>query len=398
MRKESFMSEVQNKPKRTLQKVICLVAALVLAFLAGMEFYDLRHYQETVVASSALTETRWLSDYVPSLKNTNVDTPVFFFDSGFEGGTVLYLGGTHPYEPAASLSAFVMMENIQVEKGKVIIIPQANRSATTMGMLGNAYPPYYEIPTEWGAATYKIGDRWAHPLDSWPDPFTYRHYPSTIQLTYQDVRNFNRCYPGRVDGAPIERACFAIMEIIRNEKVDLSIDSHEAAVMYPVVETYVAHERALDIAMMASMSLTASSFYMKCDASPKNLRGLSHREWGDFSDTLAVLMETPQPFTDWIVGPMTVELQTIGKDEFLGTANDHGLTYVDYHKDVGCPMNYRVGRHLSGALELINWTNMTFPEKEVIATWPTYDELMELDCGYFLSDPATSNPNLVFKF
>lgn len=153
------------------------------------------------------------------------------------------------------------------------------------------------------------------------------------------------------------------MEIIRSEKVDLSIDSHEAAVMYPVVETYVAHERALDIAMMASMSLTASSFYMKCDASPKNLRGLSHREWGDFSDTLAVLMETPQPFTDWIVGPMTVELQTVGKDEFLGTANDHGLIYVDYDKDVGCPMNYRVGRHLSGALELINWTNMTFPKE-----------------------------------
>lgn len=382
--------------KALFGKIVCLLCALVLAFLAGMQFRDHRLFQETVVASKALTGTKMLSDYVPSLKGTYGDTPVFFFDSGVEGGTVLYLGGTHPYEPAASLSAFVMMENIQVEKGRVIIIPQANRSATTLGMLGNAYPQYYHIPTSWGSVKYKIGDRWAHPLDSWPDPFTYHHYPSGLQLTYQDLRNVNRCYPGRENGSLIERVCYGIMEIIRKEEVLLSIDSHEAAVMYPVVETYVAHDRALDIAMMASMNLTASQFYMKCEASPKNLRGLSHREWGDFSDTLAVLMETPQPFTDWIVGPMTEELQTVGKDEFLGTAMKHGLTYVEYDENVGCPMNYRIGRHLSGALEVISWTNMNYPEKEVLVSWPTYDELMEHDCGYFLHDPSKADPKNVF--
>lgn len=390
------MSEVKYK-RRMISKIICLLCAMALAILAGIQFYDHRHYQETVVASSALSEQKMLSDYVPSLKGSYGDTPVFIFDSGVEGGTVLYLGGTHPYEPAASLSAFLMMENIEVEKGRIIIIPQANRSATTLGMLGNAYPQYYHVTAPWGKAKYKIGDRWAHPLDSWPDPFTYHHFPSKLQLTYQDLRNVNRCYPGREDGSLIERVCFAIMKIIRDEKVDLSIDSHEAAVMYPVVETYVAHDRALDIAMMASMNLTANSFYMKCEASPKNLRGLSHREWGDFSETLAVLMETPQPFTDWIVGPMTEELQTIGKDEFLGTAMEHGLTYVKYDKDEGCPMNYRVGRHLSGALEVISWTNMNFPEKEVLVSWPTYEELMEHDCGYFLHDPSAADPSLVFK-
>ena len=191
-------------------------------------------------------------------------------------------------------------------------------------MLGNAYPSYYELDTDWGTVKFKNGDRWANPLDSWPDPFTYIHYPSNVALTYQDIRNVNRCYPGRPDGSLIERVCYAIMEIIRNEGVDIAIDAHEAAVMYPVVETYVAHDRALDIAMMASMSLSAEKFYMKCEASPKNLRGLSHREWGDFSDTLAVLMETPQTFTDWIVGPMTKELQTIGSDEFLDVASKKG--------------------------------------------------------------------------
>jgi hypothetical protein len=393
--KENKMSEKLNN--NSTVKLICFIIATILAIVAGIQFYDHRTYKETVVVSDSFTEKKMLSDYVPSLKNTMADTPVFFFDSGVEGGTVLYLGGTHPYEPAASLSAFVMMENINVEKGRVIIIPQANRSATTLGMLGNAYPQYYHVDTEWGSVKYKIGDRWAHPLDSWPDPFTYRHYPSGLQLTYQDLRNVNRCYPGREDGAPIERVCYAIMEIIRNEKVDLAIDSHEAAVMYPVVETYVAHERALDIAMMAAMNLSATKFYMKCEASPTNLRGLSHREWGDFSDTLAILMETPQPFTDWIVGPMTEELQTIGADEFLGTAMEHGLTYVEYDKNVGCPMKLRVGRHLSGAAEAIDWTNASFPEKEVMVNWPSYEELMEHDCGYFLHDPAKADTDKIFE-
>ncbi|MEG0127295.1 MAG: deacylase, partial [Clostridia bacterium] len=273
------MSETRKIGKNLWLKIICLAAALVLATVAGIEFYNYRHSTEKVVVAEGLTETRMLSDYVPSLKGTYGDTPVFFFDSGVPGGTMLYVGGTHPYEPASSLSAYVMLENIKVEKGRAIIIPQANRSATTLGMLGNAYPTHYEVETEWGTVKYKNGDRWANPLDSWPDPFTYRHYPSNLQLTYQDIRNVNRCYPGRPNGSLIERVCYAIMEVIRTEKVDISFDAHEAAVMYPVVETFVAHDRALDIAMMASMSMSAEQYYMKCEASPKTLRGLSHREW-----------------------------------------------------------------------------------------------------------------------
>lgn len=387
----------QKMNKSVLTKVLVLVCALILAGVASIDFYTHRHTKETVVASEGLTEMRMLSDWEPSLKGTYGDTPVFFYDSGVEGSTVLYVGGTHPYEPAASLSAYVMLENVKVTKGRMIIIPQANRSATTLGMLGNAYPSWYEVETDWGTVKFKNGDRWANPLDSWPDPFTYVHYPSNIQLTYQDIRNVNRAYPGRKNGMLIERVCYAIMEVIRNENVDMAIDTHEAAVMYPVVETYVAHDRALDIAMMASMSLSADKFYMKCEASPKNLRGLSHREWGDFSDTLAVLMETPQPFTDWIVGPMTPTLQTEGKDEFLNTAAEHGLTYVDYNDEFGSPIRYRVGRHLSGALEVINWMMTMMPEKQIEVSWPTYDELMEKDCGYFLHNPETADPSLVFE-
>lgn len=56
-----------------------------------------------------------------------------------------------------------MLENIKVEKGRVFIIPQANRSATTLGMLGNAYPTHYKVETDWGTVEYKNGDRWGEP-------------------------------------------------------------------------------------------------------------------------------------------------------------------------------------------------------------------------------------------
>jgi predicted deacylase len=378
-------------------KVLCLVIALVLAFFAGREFYELRHFKETVVSAPGLTEVKMLSDYLSSLKGTWMDTPIFVYDSGVPGGSVLYMANVHPYEPASSLSAYILMENIKVTKGKVFVIPQGNRSGSTTGMLGNAYPKFFHVPTSFGEKTLRIGDRGTNPLDQWPDPFTFVHYPSGQNLAYQDIRNMNRTYPGRKNGTLTERASYAIMELIRQEKIDLSIDIHEASLMYPVVSTYVAHERSFDLAMMAAMTLTASSFDMKCESSPKGLRGLSHREWGDYSDTLAVLMETPEPFIDRVVGPMTEELFTEGKDEFLATAAKHGLTYTPYTLEFGSPLWYRCGRHLSGALEAINQMNQFFPEKEVIVEWPTYEELKEHDCGYFFHDPAKADSNLVFK-
>ena len=386
--------------KQILLKVICLVLALVLAAIAGVSFYDQRHYKETVVVSDALTEVRWLSDYVPMLKGTYGDTPIFVFDSGVEGGSVLYCGGTHPYEPATSLSAFILMENIQVEKGVVYVIPQCSYSATTLGVQGNAYPSYYTIETEWGEQKYKIGERNTNPLDQWPDNFTYINYPSGQSQAYNDLRNLNRCYPGRLDGTFTERVAYAIMEVIRTENIDMSIDCHEASIMYPVVGTYVAHDDAMDIAMMAAMDLSATSFDMKIEQSPKSLKGFTHREWGDYSDTLAILMETPEPFIDRIVGPITEDLMMTGKDLFLSYAGDKGLTYVKYteENDYSWPMNIRVGRHLSGAAKAVYYMNMFFPEKEVIATWPSYEELVEKDCGAFLHDPAAANPDQVYKF
>ncbi len=378
------------------RKMILAVLALILAFVGGRQILALRHHEESFVASEDFIEKRMLSDYLANLKGTWADTTIYIFDSGVPGGSVLYLAGSHPYEPASSLSAYVLMENIEVTTGKVYVIAQANRSASTMGVLGNAFPQFYHIDTSFGPKRFRIGERNTHPLDQWPDPFTYVHYPSGQNLAPTDIRNLNRVWPGRANGTLTERIAFAIMELVREEEIDLFLDIHEASLMYPVVETFVAHDRALDICMMASMSLTATEYYMKCEGSPKNLRGLSHREVGDFSDTLAVLMETAEPFIDRIAGRMSEELMLYGQDEFLQTASEKGLLYCDYHIEFGAPLKYRVGRHLSGALEVIKWMGQFYPEKALEVSWPTFADLMENDVGYYFHDPAKANPARVF--
>jgi predicted deacylase len=338
-----------------LRRIIILFVILVIAFLGGRELWEIRHFKQSIVVSEDFTEKIMLSDYFDGIKGTWVDTPVYIFDSGNPGGTLLWLGGTHPYEPAASLAAYVAAENIKISKGRIYLIPVANRSAWTMGDYGMGYPKYFTLEAPWGEKKFRIGARNTNPLDQWPDPFTYIHYPSRQQLAPDDIRNLNRTFPGRPDGSLTERLAYAIMELTRKENIDLFVDMHEASLMYPVVSTYVAHQNAEDIAMMAAMTLSAEQFPMKSETSPKNLRGLTHREVGDYSDALVVLMETAEPFIDRVAGKMTEELMVEGKDEFLQRAAEKGLLYCspEYDIEFGRPMWYRVGRHLSATMELI---------------------------------------------
>ena len=416
--------EKASSPRKSLIiKIVILVVILIIGIIAAVDFWTLRHYKERIVASEDLTEVKWFSDYVPSLKNTWMDTPVFIFDSGVEGGTVFINGGPHPYEPASTMAAYLMIENIKVDKGKVIIVPRANFSGSTEGMLGDAYPMFFHVESDWGTSRFRIGDRYTNPLDQWPDPFTYVNYPSGQNLAYQDIRNLNRTYPGRENGTLTERAAYAVMEIIRQEGVDMSIDMHEAEILYPVTSTYVAPAKvldrahfeetgemvyvepersSLDIAMMASMNLT-DQFLMKSESSPNTLHGLSHREWADWSDSLTFLMETPEIFIDKVTGPRTEALMTEGKDEFLQRVTDKGLTYFPYDMEFGTPMWYRTGRHLTGALEVITWAGFFYPDLEVICSFPTYLDLQALEnegkdsLGCYLKNPdAPENKDNVY--
>jgi predicted deacylase len=379
------------------RRLVLLALALVLMAVGTREIRALRAYKETVVVSDAFTRSTRLSDYFAGVKDTVMDASVYVFDSGVPGGSVLILAGTHAYEPASPMTAYVVMENITVRKGRVFVIPRANVSASTLGMVGNAYPPFFRIRTAWGEAKYRIGDRETHPLEQWPDPFTFVHFPSGQNLAYQDSRNINRTFPGRTDGNLTERTSWAISELIRREKIDMTIDVHEASLGYPVVSTYVCHQRAEEMCMMAAMVLSAEQFPMKTETSPRSLRGLTHREVGDYTDSFAVLMETPEPFIDKFVGPMTEALMLTGRDEFVQTAAARGLLYTDYDIKTGASLDYRVGRHLGGAAEVIKQMGEFYPPKAVDASWPTFTEVMRHGIGRFLHDPARADRRRVFE-
>ena len=379
-----------------LRRLALLIAAAAIMVAGTREIGELRAYRESVVASEALTRQVPLSTYFDGIRDTLMDAPVYVFDSGVPGGSVLILAGTHPYEPASPTMAYVVMENIKVSRGRVFVIPRASMSASSLGMLGNAYPAFFRVRTPWGEKKYRIGDRETNPLDQWPDPFTFVHYPSRQNLAYQDSRNLNRAFPGRPDGNLTERTAFAITEMIRREKIDLTVDVHEASLGYPVVSTYVCHQRAEEMCMMAAMILSAEQFPMKTETSPKTLRGLTHREIGDFTDSFAVLMESPEPFIDKFVGPMTEDLMVTGRDQFEQTAADRGLLYTDYNIKTGASIDYRVARHLGGAAEIVKQMGEFYPAKRVGASWPTFAEVMQHGVGYFLHDPSKADRRRVF--
>jgi hypothetical protein len=238
-----------------------------------------------------------------------------------------------------------------------------------------------------------MGDRWSNPLDQWPDPEVYIHYPTRQELAYMDVRNLNRTFPGRPGGTLTERTSFAIMELIRKEKVDIAIDLHEAELQYPVISTIVAHEKGQELAALASMMTTASEgFAIGVEYSPPGLHGLSHREIGDHSDAISLLLEAPEPFLDATRGRTDRALLLTGRDDFVRRAGERGLLFEKIDAN-GWPIDVRVGRHTSTLLQIFDVWSGERPERPVVVSGvPRYAEVIARGTGAFLKDPKTAPP------
>ena len=378
-------------------KIVALCAAGIAMVLAGKDFYEHRHFKEPVVLGPGVTEVKKLSTYFPPLKGTINDCNIYILDSGKPGGTIMVIGGTHPEEPGANLTAEVLVENAKVERGRLIVAIRANRSASTVTRPGDAYPRFYHIATDWGTKKFRMGDRWTNPLDSWPDPEVYIHYPSRQMLAYMDIRNLNRTWPGRPDGTITEQTCYAFIQLIKQEHVDVFIDLHEAELEYSVISTIVAHENARDIAAMVSMVLTGTEFKrpIGMEFSPKTLHGLSHREIGDFTDALSLLVEVPEPFLDRVRGITDEHLLLTGQDPFVMEAGKHGLLYEEIDER-GWPIDVRVGRHCSTILKIAEvWSNMHLDKAVAIDNVPRYAEVIENELGHYFHNPAEVTPNRV---
>ncbi|MGD8869058.1 MAG: hypothetical protein PVI01_15620 [Gemmatimonadales bacterium] len=377
------------------RKAVLAGLGLVLLATSGASFYRHRHLGEPVVLSPGVTAVKKLSDYFAGVRGTINDCNVYFIEGAKPGATLFVMGGTHPEEPAARLAAWLFAENAVMEAGRLILVLSGNRSATTVTRLGGAYPPDFTIPTDWGTQTFRMGDRWSNPLDQWPDPEVYIHYPSGQYLAYLDIRNLNRTWPGRPDGTLTERTTFAFMELIRRENVDVFIDLHEAELQYPVISTIVTHERGEELATFTSMMLSDEQFNIGTEYSPKSLHGLSHREVGDYSEAISLLFEAPEPFLDATRGRTTRQQLLTGRDEFVMKAGEHGLLFERIDEN-GWPIDVRVGRHTSTVLQTMeSWTELNPGRPLVCHGVPRYAEVIERGLGHWLYDPSQAGAGRV---
>ena len=377
------------------------VALCVIAFcmaVAGYLFWEHRNYKEPVVVSEYITEVKKLSDYFDGVKGTTNDCNVYIFDSGVEGGTYLIWGSTHPEEPAGVMTAALLVENLKVTQGKVIIINRENNSASTNTRVGEAYPRFFTYETDWGTKVWRFGDRHANQLDSWPDPEVYIHYPSGQTLANVDIRNTNRNWPGKANGLLTERTNYAVMQLIEQEGVDMTLDFHEAELEYTVENTIVVHEKGQSVAAMVSMMLTAETFDVPVgmEFSPVALHGLSHREVGDWSDAASYLVEVAEPMLDRIRGITDEELLMSGKDRFVMMAGDRGLLYAPIDEN-GWPIEKRVARHVAVATKIIEVNNTVNPDQTILIEGiPTYEEIMENGLAPYYHNPETAPAERVY--
>ncbi|MCX7975336.1 MAG: succinylglutamate desuccinylase [Candidatus Aminicenantes bacterium] len=370
-------------------KIILLICLVFILIWPAIQLYQHRHFQIPIVAGPGVTRVTKLSHYLPALKGTMADTWIFWLEGQESGGKALILGNSHANEPEGMLAALVVIENGLVERGTLLVIPQFNHSASRATRPGDGYPLYFNIDTKWGKKKFRMGNREASPLDQWPDPDVYLHYPDKQLLSFLDARNVNRTWPGRPKGLLMEQVTYAAMELIRQEKVDLVIDIHGAETMFPVTNCIVAPEKSAKLATMVSLTVKATEkFDNHVEPSPPKFRGLSHREIGDYSDAMPFLLEAPIPFLDQPTGPKTEKFLLDGKDPFLLRLSRKNKLFVPYD-ETGWPIDKRVGQHLSVTLEILRQYSRRTPERSIIIhNVPRYAEVVEKGVGYYFQDPS----------
>jgi predicted deacylase len=374
-------------------KTVLAGALLGLTLWGGLPLLHHRHHGVPIVRGPGVTAVLRLSDFSPGLKGTAGDTFVFVLQGKEPGGKALIMGNTHANEPEGMLTALVFIENGVVEKGTLYVIPFFNNSGSRNTRPGDGYPLYFDVATDWGSRRFRYGNRDASPLDQWPDPDVYIHYPERQLLSYIDIRNTNRTWPGRPGGVLMERVTYGAMELMRREKIDVAVDIHGAETMFPVTNCIVAPEKSVKIAILASLTVKAmEGFENHVEPSPAGFRGLSHREIGDHGPSMPFLLEAPIPFLDQPTGPKTTKLLLDGKDPFLLSLAGKKKLFVPYDES-GWPLEKRVGQNLSVTLEIFRqFSKKTAGRPIAVRGVPRYADVVKNGVGRFLSDPSKAGP------
>ncbi|MCX7828178.1 MAG: succinylglutamate desuccinylase/aspartoacylase family protein [Thermanaerothrix sp.] len=360
-----------------------LALAGVLCFWASLDFRAMAERDKVFPAPGFRVEM--LSKYLPSIRGSGVDTEVYVQEGPEKGGTVFVLGGTHPNEPAGYLSAVVLLENARVKRGRLVVIPFGNASGFTHNQPQEASPNRISFKLRDGSyRSFRYGARDISPLLMWPVPDVYIHRASGQALSGNESRNLNRAYPGSPDGTWSEKLAYAIMELLRRQRADVAFDLHEASPEYPVVDAVVAHEKSMEVAAAAVMELKLSGIDMRLEPSPRKLRGLSHREWGDGAGAMPFLIEVANPSQGRLRGRTDEGLVKTGLDKAYLKASGLGRLFVPYDSK-GKPIEERVGRQLATVMAVVGAFSDFNPERGVVIEGiPSYEEIVSGGVGSFL--------------
>ena len=374
-------------PLRTFRSsaVAFFAGAVIVAAVSGWIFASM-HVAEPLVAGPGVTATRMLSDIDASLTGRGGDTPVFELAGAEDGGTLLVLGGTHGTEIAGMIAAVILVENARVARGKLVVVPQSNRSGFTYTEPMEAYLHSFEITRPDGSKRwFRAGMRLTNPVEQWPDPDVYIHVPTGEQMIGLESRNLNRNHPGFYRGTLTGEVSHALTTLAGGS--DVVFDLHEARPESTLPNTIVAHERAVETVAYAVEFLKAGGLPVRFERSPPNLHGLSHREFGDHTPAKALLAETPNPAQGRFRGRMSEDLLVRGRDPNYVAAAKMGRLFVAFD-ETGWPLEKRVGRHLAAIQEIINAYNELNPREPIVVEGiPKYEDLVAKGLGAFLLPP-----------
>ncbi len=116
---------------------------------------------------------------------TDNETPAYIIQTSIKRPIIMILAGTHGNEIAGIEAVKYLKNNINIEKGTLIIIPRTNILACEKGL---------------------------------------RNFPKNI--------NLNRVYPGNPQGNSVEKLAYEIFGLMKNYNIDLLIDLHESVEFY----------------------------------------------------------------------------------------------------------------------------------------------------------------------
>ena len=370
--------------KSYIKNILVLLVSLFFVVPASIDFLAM-HENEKFAENPNVTEIKMLSDYSPRLKGTSLDTEVYFFDSGVEGGTFLILGGTHPNESAGLLASTLLVENLEVEEGRVIVIPRTNNSGFTHTSPLDGMQDFFTLTLSSGEErTFRVGNRLTNPVHQWPDRNYYEGTSGrTIYGTENaEVRNVNRLYYGNEDGVLTEQVCYGIYNLINEENVSITMDMHEGSPEFLYLDcTMVNMKRdnttAMSIASDMALSMVFDDLDMSVEYSGVTSYGLSHRSLGDNTDSMMTLMETYNPSMGPLHGKMTDSLIIDGIENNYYEAHKAGYIYFDVPEE-GYPLIERVARHLTCIRYLSEAFSWEYPEMAItISGIPEYQEIVD---------------------